>query len=288
MGLVTATETRAQSRDIYLPATRAAWCTTATRHRIGGASRRRDGSHAYVQPTVPAASLRRQLDRPAGRPERLLHCRGLVAGWTVDVFRRDGRTRLAHLAPALSGWHPRTDHLGTERRGWRGHRSRWTLADHVDRNPPQCDLDSRRQGRRALSSEGFAGAPRMSSDGGEVFYLFLRDLSASSTELRSLELATGKVETCCRECRSLTTMCRAMAKRSPLPSPKPTANQISGLRRSTAAPHRVKSSRRRPGLVWRRGRARLPLARRAHQRRGPRPHRRHRPRAADRNRAHPR
>jgi dipeptidyl aminopeptidase/acylaminoacyl peptidase len=50
-------------------------------------------------------------------------------------------------------------------------------------------------GERSLSSEGFAGAPRLSHDGTRVFYLYLRDLSVSSAELRSIDLASGKVDT---------------------------------------------------------------------------------------------
>ena len=54
-------------------------------------------------------------------------------------------------------------------------------------------------GERAISSEGYAAAPRLSRDGTRVFYLLVRDwwLSArgwvaSSAELRSVDLASGK------------------------------------------------------------------------------------------------
>jgi hypothetical protein len=57
-------------------------------------------------------------------------------------------------------------------------------------------------GERAIVSEGYASAPRLSRDGKRVFYLFTRDwwLAASgwipaSAELRSVDLASGKGDT---------------------------------------------------------------------------------------------
>jgi eukaryotic-like serine/threonine-protein kinase len=47
-------------------------------------------------------------------------------------------------------------------------------------------------GERAISSEGQASWPRLSRDGMRVFYLFRRDSTASSAELRVMELATGR------------------------------------------------------------------------------------------------
>jgi hypothetical protein len=54
-------------------------------------------------------------------------------------------------------------------------------------------------GERAISSEGYAAAPRLSRDGSRVFYLFARDLMSksgnwvpSSAELRSVDLASGR------------------------------------------------------------------------------------------------
>ena len=54
-------------------------------------------------------------------------------------------------------------------------------------------------GERAISSEGYAVAPRLSRDGTRVFYLLARDLVSSggywvpsSAELRSVDLASGK------------------------------------------------------------------------------------------------
>ena len=57
-------------------------------------------------------------------------------------------------------------------------------------------------GERAISSEGYAVAPHLSRDGTRVFYLFARDLAlsahvgwmASSGELRSVDLVSGKTE----------------------------------------------------------------------------------------------
>ena len=56
-------------------------------------------------------------------------------------------------------------------------------------------------GERAISSEGYAAAPRLSRDGTRVFYLLVRDWvlsrfgwAASSSELRSVDLASGKTD----------------------------------------------------------------------------------------------
>ena len=56
-------------------------------------------------------------------------------------------------------------------------------------------------GERAISSEGYGGAPRLSPDGTRVFYLLARDWmlsgvgwTAASSELRSVDLASGKTD----------------------------------------------------------------------------------------------
>ena len=56
-------------------------------------------------------------------------------------------------------------------------------------------------GERAISSEGYAAAPRLSRDGTHVFFLLVRDWvlsrlgwEASSSELRSVDLASGKTD----------------------------------------------------------------------------------------------
>ena len=56
-------------------------------------------------------------------------------------------------------------------------------------------------GERAISSEGYAAAPRLSRDGTHVFFLLVRDWvlsrfgwGASSSELRSVDLASGKTD----------------------------------------------------------------------------------------------
>ncbi len=57
-------------------------------------------------------------------------------------------------------------------------------------------------GERAISSEGYGAAPRLSLDGTRVFYLLARDWTlsaagwtAASSELRSVDLASGKTDT---------------------------------------------------------------------------------------------
>jgi Tol biopolymer transport system component len=47
-------------------------------------------------------------------------------------------------------------------------------------------------GERPISSEGYARAPHLSLDGKRVFYLLQQDSTASSAELRSVDLSSGK------------------------------------------------------------------------------------------------
>jgi Tol biopolymer transport system component len=49
-------------------------------------------------------------------------------------------------------------------------------------------------GERVLSSEGFASAPRMSRDGRRVYYLVRESPDSASSDLRSIDLASRKVE----------------------------------------------------------------------------------------------
>ena len=56
-------------------------------------------------------------------------------------------------------------------------------------------------GERSVSSEGYASVPRLSRDGTRVFYLFAQDLElsatgwkSSSSELRSVDLSSGRTE----------------------------------------------------------------------------------------------
>src|SRR5205814_318481 len=55
-----------------------------------------------------------------------------------------------------------------------------------------------RAGDRPLSSEGFAYSPEFSSDGRRVYYLLRTSSESLSNELRSIDLATGKVESLMR------------------------------------------------------------------------------------------
>jgi serine/threonine protein kinase/Tol biopolymer transport system component len=49
-------------------------------------------------------------------------------------------------------------------------------------------------GERAITSEGFARLPRFSRDGTRAFYLLQQDSSSSSAELRTVDLGSGKSE----------------------------------------------------------------------------------------------
>ena len=50
-------------------------------------------------------------------------------------------------------------------------------------------------GERAITSEGYTRFPRLSRDGTRVFYLLQQDSSSPSAELRSVDLRSGKTET---------------------------------------------------------------------------------------------
>ena len=195
MGLVTATETRAQSRDIYLPAHESGMVHYgyASPDRRWILAVEMDQTHTFNQPCrllpFDGSSIGRRSARKA-------FC--TAAAWSPDgQWMYFGATvgRGSHI------WRQRFPD-GIPEQITSGPSEEEGVAIAPDGRSLITSIGTRRsaiwihdgKGDRALSSEGFAGAPRMSADGAKVFYLFLRDLSASTTELRSLELATGRVE----------------------------------------------------------------------------------------------
>jgi serine/threonine protein kinase len=200
MGIVTATDSRAASREIYIQPDEHAMA-----HYSHLSPDRRwvlvvemNGAHAFTQPCrlVPfdGSSLGRQVG-PRGT------C--LSAAWSPDG-------RWMYFAAVVAGashlWRQRFPDGPPEQITF-GPLEEEGIAVAPDGRSLVTSIGMRRNavwiheaaGERALVSEGYASAPRLSPDGTRVFYLLVHDwwlaasgwLSASS-DLRAVDLATGK------------------------------------------------------------------------------------------------
>jgi eukaryotic-like serine/threonine-protein kinase len=100
MGIVTATEGRADSREIYIHPDEHAMAhySYASPDRQSVLVVEMTGAHAF---DVPAGTVRWTLFWPAGRTSGHLSVSCLVSGWTVDVLQRGGWRQLAPLAPEV-------------------------------------------------------------------------------------------------------------------------------------------------------------------------------------------
>ena len=189
------------ARDLYSAgrARDGALLLRVTRPSVG--SRGRNDRSPRVYPTVPAGAVRWKLCGPAGWTSGHLSFSGLVSGRKVDVLRR-GRWRQPHL------WRQKFPDGAPEQITF-GPLEEEGIALAPDGRSLVTSVGTRRSaiwihdaaGERAISSEGYASAPRLSRDGTRVFYLFVRDwwLSAggwvpASAELRSVDLASGKTD----------------------------------------------------------------------------------------------
>jgi Tol biopolymer transport system component len=195
MGIVTATETRSEARAIYFP--------EHERGMAHFAALSPDHRSLLVVEMGPTHTF----DQPC----RLMPFDGSSAGQpvgprgycTAAAWSPDGQWMYfaATVGQGSHLWRQRFDD-GTPEQITFGTSEEEGLAIAPDGRSLITSIGTRRSaiwihepsGDRVLSSEGFAGAPRLSRDGTRVLYLFLRDLSASSTELRSLHLPSGKVE----------------------------------------------------------------------------------------------
>jgi Tol biopolymer transport system component len=194
MGIVTATENRADAREIYFPAHERAmahyayespngrWILiiemdrTATFQRcrvvpadasstgwqVGpqgectGAAWSPDGGWMYLSVSVDGSRHLWRQRFPNGRPQQITFGPTEEDGVTIAPDGRSLVTSVGHRRSVL--W----IHDGTR--------------------------------ERALSVEGFADAARMSPDGRRVYYLLQSSLASAERELRVLDLATGKSE----------------------------------------------------------------------------------------------
>jgi dipeptidyl aminopeptidase/acylaminoacyl peptidase len=203
MGIVTATDSRAASREIYIDPDEHAMAhySYLSPDRRSVLVVEMTGAHAFTQPCrlVPfdGSSAGRQVG-PRGT------C--LSAAWSPDG-------RWMYFAVVVGGashlWRQRFPDGAPEQITF-GPLEEEGIAVAPDGRSLVTSIGMRRSavwirdaaGERAVVSEGYASAPRFSRDGTHVFYLFVRDwwLAArgwltAAADLRSVDLATGKSDT---------------------------------------------------------------------------------------------
>jgi len=203
MGIVTATDTRADARAIYFP-------------------QHEDGMAHYAYPSPDRKSvLVVEMDQSHtfNQPCRLLPSDGSSAGrqvgppgtCTSTAWSPDGTWMYfaARVAGSAHLWRQKFPDGRPEQITF-GPLEEEGIALAADGRSLVTSVGNRRSGiwihdatgERAISSEGYALAPRLSPDGTRVFYLLARDLVAwylgwrpASAELRSVDLASGKTDT---------------------------------------------------------------------------------------------
>lgn len=205
MGIVTATESRADRREVYFPANERAMAhyAYASPDRKSVLVVEMDQTHAFHQPCrlVPfdGSSSGRQV-RPRGT------CTS--AAWSPD-----GKWMYfgANVGGSSHLWRQKSPD-GAPEQITSGPSDEEGVALAPDGRSLVTSLGTRRSaiwihdasGERAISSEGYAVAPHLSRDGTHVFYLLARDLelsaeaafgwAASSGELHSVDLGSGKTD----------------------------------------------------------------------------------------------
>jgi Tol biopolymer transport system component len=202
MGIVTATESRAESRKIYFPP-----------HGQGMAH------YSYASPDRKSL-LVVEMDQTHAfhLPCRLLPFDGSSAGRQVGpqgtctsaAWSPDGKWMYfgARVGGSAHLWRQRFPD-GTAEQITFGPMEEEGITLAPDGRSLVTSAGTRRSviwihdatGERAISSEGYAAAPRLSLDGTRVFYLLVRDLVSaggswvpSSAELRSVDLGSGKTD----------------------------------------------------------------------------------------------
>jgi Tol biopolymer transport system component len=202
MGIVTATESRAERREIYFPPNERAMAHYAYASPDGKwvLIVEMDQSHAFHQPCrlVPfdGSSAGRQVG-PRGTCTATAwspNGKWMYFGATIAGSSHLWRQKFPDGAPEQITFGP------TEEEGIALARDGQSLVTSIGTRRSAIWIHDA-SGERAISSEGYAVAPRLSRDGTRVFYLFARDvqLSAagwkpSSAELRSVDLASGKTD----------------------------------------------------------------------------------------------
>jgi serine/threonine protein kinase/Tol biopolymer transport system component len=207
MGIVTATEGRAESREIYFPP------------HVNGMAH-----YSYASPDLKSVLVVEMDQSHAFRgPCRLLPFDGSSAGQEIGprgtctsaAWSPDGKWMYfgARVGGKAHLWRQKFPD-GTPEQITFGPIEEEGVAVAPDGKSLVTSAGNRRStiwihdtaGDRALSSEGFAVAPRLSRDGTRVFYLSVQDMVAnaagangqwvpSSAELRALNIASGNTET---------------------------------------------------------------------------------------------
>jgi serine/threonine protein kinase len=202
MGIVTATEGRAESREIYFPANERAMAhySYASPDRKSVLIVEMDQTHAFNQRCRLVPFDGRSAGEQVGPQGTCTAAawspdgKWMYFGATVGASSHLWRQKFPNGAPEQITFGP------VEEEG---------IALAPDGRSIVTSVGTRRStiwihdaaGERAISSEGYGLAPRLSPDGTRVFFLFARDLVLSATgwipssaELRLVELGTGKTE----------------------------------------------------------------------------------------------
>jgi serine/threonine protein kinase/Tol biopolymer transport system component len=203
MGIVTATDGRADSREIYIQPDEHAMAhySYASPDRQWVLVVEMSGAHAFTEPCRLIPFDGSSAGRPVGP-----HGTCLSAAWSPDG-------RWMYFSAVVGGsshlWRQRFPDGAPEQITF-GPLEEEGIALAPDGRSLVTSVGMRRSavwihdaaGERTIVSEGYASAPRFSRDGTRVFYLFARDwwLAASgwipaSADLRSVNLASGKSDT---------------------------------------------------------------------------------------------
>jgi DNA-binding winged helix-turn-helix (wHTH) protein len=200
MGIVTATESRTDRREIYFPANERAMAhfAYASPDRKSILVVEMDQTHAFHQPC-------RLIPFDGSTAGRQVGPRGTC---TAAAWSPDGKWMYfgAMVGGSSHLWRQRFPDGEPEQITF-GPSEEEDVAVAPDGRSLVTSVGTRRSviwihdatGERAISSEGYAAVPRLSRDGTHVFYLFARDLelsgdvgwTPSSSELRSADLASG-------------------------------------------------------------------------------------------------
>jgi Tol biopolymer transport system component len=194
LGIVAATEVRQDERDIYYPAHERGMAhysyASPDRSSVLIVEMDRDGSFQSCRLVPFDGRSSGQLVGPRGQ------CRS--AAWSPDgqwmYFGADvdGHSHLWRQASA--GGVPEQITFGpTEEEGIAVAPDGRSLITSLGRRESAIWIHDR-SGDRPLSSEGFAFDPRFSRDGQRVFYLAHESAEASASELRSIDVSSGRVE----------------------------------------------------------------------------------------------
>jgi Tol biopolymer transport system component len=202
MGIVTATESRAESRKIYFPphGQGMAHYSYASPDRKSVLVVEMDQTHAFHLPC-------RLLPFDGSSPGRQV---GPQGSCTSTAWSPDGKWMYfgARVGGSAHLWRQKFPD-GTPEQITFGPMEEEGVTLAPDGRSLVTSAGNRRSviwihdeaGERAISSEGYAAAPRLSLDGTRVFYLLVRDLVSmggiwvpSSAELRAVDLGSGKTD----------------------------------------------------------------------------------------------